>query len=65
MDTEVVVDDARLEDLVLEAFKTWIVDCDTDEHLDSFGNEQKAYRGVQNSDRWDEFCELGKRQRVK
>ena len=67
VDTEVVVeDDARLEDLVLEAFKTWIVDCDTDEHLDSFLEmNKKPIEVLQNSDRWDEFCELGKRQRVR
>ena len=67
VDTEVVVeDDARLEDLVLEAFKTWIVDCDTDEHLDSFLEmNKKPIEVLQNSDRWDEFCEMGKRQRLR
>ena len=67
VETEVAVeDDARLEDLVFEAFKTWIVDCDTDEHLDSFlGMNKEAIKVLEKSDRWDEFCELGKRQRVR
>ena len=51
---------------MLEAFKTFITDCDTDEHLDSFlGMNKEPIKVLENSDRWDEFCELGKRQRVR
>ncbi len=48
VETEVVAEgEARLEDLVLEAFKTFITDCDTDEHLDSFLEMNAgAYRGA-------------------
>ncbi len=67
VETEVVAEgEARLEDLVLEAFKTFIPTCDTDKHLDAFLEmNNEPIKVLQNSDRWDEFCELGKRQRVR
>ena len=67
VETEVVAEgEARLEDLVLEAFKTFVPTCDTDEHLDAFlGMNKEPIKVLENSDRWDEFCELGKRQRVR
>ena len=65
VETEVAVeDDARLEDLVFEAFKTFMPDCDTDKHLtDWLAMNKEAVKVLEKSDRWDEFCDLGKRQR--
>lgn len=67
VETEVVVeDDARLEDLVFAGFETWIVDCDTDKHLDDWMDMNKApIEVLRNSDRWNDFVELGKLQRAK
>lgn len=67
VDTEVVVeDDARLEDLVFAAFETWIVDCDTDKHLDDWMEMNEApIEVLRNSNRWKDFVDLGKRQRAK
>ena len=67
VETEVTVeDDGRLEDLVLEAFKVFMPTCDTDKHLDDFLEMNKeAIKVLENSDRWDEFCEMGKRQRMR
>ena len=67
VETEVTVeDDGRLEDLVLEAFKVFMPTCDTDKHLDDFLEMNKeAIKVLENSDRWDEFCEMGKRQRLR
>ena len=65
VETEVVAEgEARLEDLVFEAFKTFMPDCDTDKHLtDWLEMNEEAVKVLEKSDRWDEFCELGKRQR--
>lgn len=67
VETEVTVeDDGRLEDLVLEAFKVFMPTCDTDKHLDDFlAMNKEAIKVLENSDRWDEFCEMGKRQRLR
>ena len=67
VETEVTVeDDARLEDLVFAGFETWIVDCDTDKHLDDWMEmNKKPIEVLRNSNRWDDFVELGKLQRAK
>jgi hypothetical protein len=60
-------EDARIEDLVFEGFKEFIRDCKTDEQLDEFisGQNTRAVDILKSSDRWDEFCEMGKRQRIR
>jgi hypothetical protein len=66
-ETEVnVQDDGRIEDFVLEAFKEFMPDYDTDKHLDEFLEmNEEAVKVLKESDRWDEFCEMGKRQRMR
>lgn len=67
VETEVTVeDDARLEDLVFAGFETFMVDCDTDKHLDDWMEmNTEPIEVLRNSDRWNDFVELGKRQRAK
>ena len=66
-DTEVTVeDDADLKDLVYEAMKVFMPDCDTTEHLNEFLKMNTGQIDVLlDTDRWDDLVKLGEQQREK
>ena len=66
-DTHVTTeDDTDLKDLVYEAMRVFMPDCDTTEHLNEFLKMNTDPIDVlRDTDRWDDFVKLGEQQREK